>query len=501
MNIHFLHTNDVHSSIENHMRLGRLLRQRRDRLQSLDEFVVTVDIGDVLDRVRPETEVTFGIINAEVMKALGYDAWVFGNNEGLTIPKDHWPELIAQSGATLLSSNLRQPDGGEFPFGVDYLIREWRGVKVGMIGVTERYELPYGVLGVEVRDPFETVAQLKCTLAAESCHVVVVLSHLGLWRDRQLADAVSGIDLILGGHSHHFMDQPEVVNGTTIFQTGKHALAFGHTEIEIDVETKRVLDIRCERIDVPVNVATDDAMYRTYSERDGVIQERLGQSVFSLPSSLPVQLDQESAFANVLVDALHHTFTADVGIMMAGALTASLLPGSVSVRDILGACSTPTRPIRLTLSGDDIWAILEKGVQSAWYHRVGFGYGFRGSVIGYLAISNMLVDLDDEPSGCLQENPKIKRIHVGGRPLEREQSYRVVTCEFLWLSSAFEEFHRGRDVQFETPLVREVLLKYLASQPVSSDYHRPRYRYCSTGSAAIEGDHVKGEYQKDAGQA
>ncbi len=453
-----MHTNDIHSSLENHMRLGSLLRQKRVEIQRAGHPVYTVDLGDVLDRVRPETEVTSGLLNAYLMRSLGYDAWVFGNNEGLTIPVEQWSELVRLSGALFLSTNMRDVSGEKFPFGVDWIVEDHERVKIGMFGVTENFENPYRVLGVRVLDPIQTAIEATRTLRQMGCDVVIALTHLGLWKDRKLAAAVPGLSLVLGGHSHHFMDTLEWVEGTAIFQAGKHALAFGHTEVLFDEETGSVRSVVCNRIDVPEDGVSDEAMLRTYQQQEGPMQAMLARPVLTLSRPLPVRLDGPSPFADVLVEALFDAFPADVGIMMSGALTASLMPGEIQVQHLLGACTTPTRPVLLTLFGRDILSILGKSIQPEYYFRQGIGYGFRGSVVGVLALKNATMQITSSPDG----HSHVYNVRIGGRPIDENREYRVVTCEYLWLSSTFEEFHKGQDIEFGRPLVREILMDYLA---------------------------------------
>lgn len=468
MKIHLFHTNDVHSAIENYIRLGHALRRLRTELEQAGDPVLTLDIGDVLDRVRPETEVTLGRTNARLMRALGYDAWVFGNNEGLTIPLSTWPDLITAADTALLTTNLRDAQGQRLDCGQDVVVHARAGLTIGLLGVTENFQHPYRVQGVRVLDPIETVRDTVALLRERGCDVVVVLSHLGLWRDRQLAAQIDGVDLILGAHSHHFMDEPEVVAGTPIFQAGKHALAFGHTTLVWDEAAGRLDRVEAKRVDVDPHGPMDASMLQSYQIEQGDVNARLSRVVFALDDRLPVDLQAESAFGNVLVDALFDAFPGDLGIMFSGALTASLLPGRIEVRHLLAACSTPTRPLRLTLLGRDILAIINKSVQSDWYDRQGIGFGFRGSVIGYLTVANATVELDRRPA-----QPTVLHMSIGDSPLIPEQTYRVVTCEYLWLSSAFEEFHRATDVQFERPLVRDVLVDYLAGP---NDLVKARHR-------------------------
>lgn len=483
MNIHLLHMNDVHSSIENHMRLATILRSLREQLRAEGDCILTFDIGDALDRVRPETEASMGLINAALLATLNLDGWVFGNNEGLTIPVSQWEQLVHVANTYTFGSNLRQTDGSPFPYFVDSKIFDLQGIRIGVFGLTAPYALPYTMLGVQAMDPISTAHVLTKQLRNAGCHLVICLSHLGLWDDRPLANQVEGIDVILGGHSHQFMMEPEVIGRTVIFQAGKHALAFGQTTIQVNEQTKTVENIECRLISVESEYPLDAQMLTAYELSLPAIQSQLTKQITILEKALPVQFDQESVFSNLLVDILYQTYPVDAGIMMAGALNASLLPGRVEMQHILGACSTPTRPILLSLTGQQILNIIEQSVQSSSFCRPGFGYGFRGGVVGYLSLANMEVILKVNESyagqeetmtdvfvGSEKQNPLdstslrkyiLVSAKIGKEQINPKRLYRIVTCEYLWLSSVFPEFHSGIDVEFKEPLIRELLIKHL----------------------------------------
>lgn len=468
MNIHFLHINDVHSRLENYMRLAYQLRSLRNQLRSAGEPVFTLDIGDLLDRVRPETEVTMGRLNAKMMAALGVDAFVFGNNEGLTISSQHWQELVSASNAITFGTNLRDRSHQPYAFFHDTCIFEVENVRVGMFGLTPNYDKPYEVLDVIPLEPISQAVQAVDELLGKGADIIVCLSHLGLNEDYQLAEKVPHIDLILGGHTHHFMRSQEYVNGTAIFQQGKHALAFGHTVVEFDRIKRKVISISGSPVSTNIHGPLDKPVHAVYQSFLPTVKASLEQFIVQIPTPVAVVYDDESVFANALVDALFRTFPCDAGIMMAGALTASLLPGTVTVEDILAACSTPTRPIVLNLRGSTIYDMIHQGIQVTSYLQEGIGYGFRGSVIGYLTLANMDVYLTPDKTD-------IQKILVGGQELDRNRHYRIVTCEFLWLSSVFPMVQNVTDVTFYPPLVREVFMNELANSSWLEQATQRRY--------------------------
>lgn len=470
MLIHFLHMNDVHSQLESYMRLGNQLRQLRSRLLADGDIVFTFDIGDVLDRVRPETEATMGLLNADLMAALEIDGWVFGNNEGLTIPVADWPLLVERANTHVFGSNLRDGTGRPFDYFVDSITYAIHGVTIGVFGVTPAYALPYHMLHVHPDDPFGRARDIVGEMKASGVDLIVCLSHLGLRDDGILAERVPDIDLILGGHTHQFMPKAERVGKTYIFQPGKHARVFGHTTVEIG-HSNEVLGVRSRPVPVRYETSFDPAMERVYDHHRSDVEAVLGRQVASLSSRLTVAYEHESSFANLLADVLYDEFPGDLSIMMTGALNASLLPGDVSLEALLGACPTPTRPIVVGLTGSELLATFEQSVQPETYERMGVGFGFRGGKIGYLTVSGASIEFIEGEDG----RRHIKHVVIGGEMLDDSRIYRVITCEYLWLSPVFASFRNARNIDYQPPLVREVLLARLGE---SGRIHRamsPRY--------------------------
>lgn len=325
------------------MRLGARLRDARDAVIRQGESAITVDIGDVLDRVRPETEATLGHINAAMMAALGYDAWVFGNNEGLTVPVAEWEQLAEESEAQVLGTNLRQPDDTPFPTFQDSRIVNANGIRIGLFGLTPDYQEPYEQLPVHVTPPFDAARAAVASLQSQGCDAIICMSHLGLHADHQLADEVAGIDLILGGHTHQFMQRADRVGRTHIFQPGKHALVYGHTTLIFN-DHNELQDIQCTPISIDVHGPFDAYMLQAWRSFQRDVEVRLSRLVTTLAKPLANQLDRESAFANVLTDCLTDRYDCDLGVMMAGCLNASLLSGQISWRNLHAACLSVADP-------------------------------------------------------------------------------------------------------------------------------------------------------------
>lgn len=476
MQIHLLHVNDVHSQLENYMRLGRQLKDLRQSLLDDGHAVLTFDLGDLVDRVRPETEASMGMQSVDMLAALGVDGWVFGNNEGLTIPTKDWPELSRRSQTVVFGTNLKNYQGQPFSFFEQVYVYNKSGLRIGVFGLTPNYNLPYGMLNVKAGDPFEEATQAVRSLTEFRVDAIVCLSHLGRMTDHRLAERVKGIDVILGGHTHEFMTDAEWVNQTAIFQPGKHARMFGHTTLVFDGD-KSLQCVRCEAIPVNLRTTCDMTMLAAYKAHHKLTKAVLSRPIASISERLEINYERESTFPNLLADILYDEFSSDLSLMMTGALNASLLPGDVDMEQLLGACPTPTRPIVATIEGRYILSVLEKGLMEETYNRHGIGFGFRGGKIGALVVSGAKVKV------CQRfDRYTIDAIKIGDVALRPDAEYRVATCEYMWLSPVFSEFRNALSIDYCSPLLRDVLLARLDDEGRVERAKLPRYHFCPENS-------------------
>jgi 5'-nucleotidase len=216
-----LHTNDTHSCIEpekggNGGVLNRalLLEHLRDSLGK--ENVLLFDCGDFsqgslyYNTFKGNTEI-------ELMNAMGYDACTIGNHE-FDFGLENMARIFKLAEFPVVCANYDFTGTA-----CDGVVKTWAvieraGVRVGVFGLSPD---PEGLVardyykGVKFISPVEAANRAVAALRKEGCDVIVCLSHLG-WKienefnDERLARETSGIDVILGGHSHDYFEKPLV---------------------------------------------------------------------------------------------------------------------------------------------------------------------------------------------------------------------------------------------------------------------------------------------------
>ena len=247
-----LHTNDVHSRIEpfpmdggRNQGLGGTARRSAliKKIRAEQENVLLLDAGDIFQGT-PYFNKFGGELELKLMSQMQYDATTLGNHdfdngvEGFykQLPNANFPILI--SNYELKNTAL---SGATQP----YKIFKKAGLKIGVFGLgIELKGLvdPKNYGETQYLDPITKANEIASLLKNDyKCDLVICLSHLGYsYRgntvsDKLLATNTKSIDLIIGGHTHTFMEVPEDVKNldgkiTTINQVGFAGINLGRID-------------------------------------------------------------------------------------------------------------------------------------------------------------------------------------------------------------------------------------------------------------------------------
>ncbi|GIP33675.1 bifunctional UDP-sugar hydrolase/5'-nucleotidase [Paenibacillus sp. J2TS4] len=465
-----LHTNDIHSHFEQMPKIATVIRKLRQSYPS--DAVITVDVGDHMDRMRLETDGTGGRANVEVMKATGYDLAVPGNNEGLTLTMRQLEEAYTHANFDILASNMGIIPSGQLPYWLKpFQIKEWFGMKIAFIGVTAYYPDFYQLLDWKLSDPLPTIEAWVGRLKQE-VDSIVVLSHLGLANDQRMAEQIPGIDLILGAHTHHLLEQPLRVGETYIGATGKFGQYVGEMVLTYDTSRKQLQQIegRCVAVESYEDAEDIVQIIDQFKEKGTAY---LSSTITSLSRPLTVAWRQESSLGNLLASGVRRWVDAEVGVVNAGQLLGGLEEGPVTKLQLLHICPSPINPCKFWLRGDHLALALEQSLLDEFMDKEIRGFGFRGKVLGTLCLDGIDVAYD----AAAPAYHKIKEIHINGVPLEPGKQYRVGSLDMFTFGVGYLSLSKGTETQYFLPeFIREILEAQLS---YGIDYDRfsvPRWR-------------------------
>jgi 5'-nucleotidase len=261
--ITILHTNDTHSRIDPFPAsdpkfggMGGVARRMQliNKIRSEEKNVLLFDSGDIFQGT-PYFNYYGGELEIKLMSAMNYDAATMGNHDfdaGINgfakqLPHANFPFLCSNYdfSKTVLAGKTQ-----------DYKIIEKENIRIGVFG-----------LGIELqglvdekcyektvhKNPLDTANVLAKNLKEkEKCDIIICLSHLGYRYDgsRKVSDAVlaeqsDNIDLILGGHTHTFLDEPVAFknlkgNKVLVAQTGFGGIRLGRIDFLIEKKNGKI---------------------------------------------------------------------------------------------------------------------------------------------------------------------------------------------------------------------------------------------------------------------
>lgn len=439
-----LHTNDVHGNIRALRATGQDSRALVGGTASLSTFVkrwrakmggdtgiLLVDAGDIFQGT-PEGNETKGRLTIELMNLLRYDAGAIGNHEfDFGVPNLKALTSLAQF--PLMAENLRDTFTHARPREIDApFILDHNGIKIGIGGIiTEDLEK---VTNLDttwyVTSEVSSAREIARTLRAEGAEIVVLLSHVGVENDSIIAASVPEIDLIIGGHSHTRLDEPVVVNGVPIVQTGSRGTTAGEIRLMWDPGRRRISKLSYRVVDLFHSEYPPDTEVTLFIEPwlvelDKTMNRVVGRALEPIGRSNAKHAS--SPLGNLQTDLMREASGADVAFQNKGGTRADLAEGELQLRDLYAVSPFGNTLVTMKLTGQQIRTILEQSL--------GDGYT-------PLEISGLTVYYDLSRS----KGDRVVNIFVGDKPLDPNMGYLAATNSFLGSGGdAYPYFTWGKD--------------------------------------------------------
>ena len=175
---------------------------------------------DELKKVREKAQLIL-----EGFNLMGYDALGVGDDD-LTLGRDFLMEMSKKAQFPFLSSNIVHEDSGKLLF-QPYLLKEIAGMKIGIFSLfsPDLFTGPNDLRkkGLVFRDPVETAQAMVRELQPKT-DFIILLSHLSYPKDVELAQNISGIHLIIGGHTGANLIYPPLIKNTYLLQTASKGM-------------------------------------------------------------------------------------------------------------------------------------------------------------------------------------------------------------------------------------------------------------------------------------
>lgn len=391
----------------------------------------------------------------DVFNQLGLDYAAVGNHE-MDFGLDVALERFSQSQFPWLSANMFDTEtGGYYAGSQGMALVEWNGLKVGLVGLLGDWlDLVGPSAKASYKDYVGVAQQAVQDLRAQGAQLIIALTHMDMAEDRALAEAVPGIDLILGGHDHEPLH--EVVNNTLIWKTGSDFRTLGALKVFVIPGQKAV--VLAKQIPVTAAIPEDPAMAVLVADYVNVLnaelQQPIGESAVALDATRSGVRTMESNFGNLITDAVRAFTGADVAIMNGGGIRTDQMygPGQLTRGDIQAVLPFGNVVITIQLSGADLLAALENGVSQVERTSGRFPQ-ISGATFKY------------DPSA--PAGSRILEVTVDGQPLDPARMYIVAINDFIGGGGdGYEVFVNAPRVISEVggPLLANTVMDYVLQQ-------------------------------------
>ena len=355
---------------------------------------------------------------------------------GVEIMTGHWEftlgqqrveEIVAKDFAgkiAFVAQNIKTADFGD-PVFKPYTLRELNGVPVAVIGqafpytpiANPRWMVPDWTFGIQEEEMQKVVAEAR----AKGAQVVVVLSHNGMDVDLKMATRVTGIDAILGGHTHDGVPAPAIVKNaagqTLVINSGSNGKFL--SVLDFDVRAGKIQGFRYKLLPIFANLlAADPAMAAHIEQVRAPYKHKLAESLAVSEGLLYRRGNFNGSWDQLILDAMLEVKGADIAFSPGFRWGTTILPGQTITLEHLMDQTAITYPAStLTeMNAETIKTILEDVGDNLFnpdpYYQQG-GDMVRVGGMSYTCDPNARI------------GGRINDMRINGTPLQAGKTYKV----------------------------------------------------------------------------
>ncbi len=348
-----LHSNDMHGDFLAEVREGdghligglALLSGYLNQVRKEEENVIYVIAGDMVQGSLIDSEYK-GVSTIEIMNFLSPDVVTLGNHE-LDYGLPHLLFLEKMANFPIVNANLYIKQYGKRLM-KPYLILNVAGYNILFIGVTTEKVMDTlandQLIGtfVSIEDAAEEIGKICNAYKHDDIDLTIAVTHIGFESDVELAKMLNpdwGVDMILGGHSHTILDQPELVNNILIAQAGVGTDQIGRFDIVVEDATNSIIDWKWELVPINNIISKEDISLKNFIHK---YKEKVDAKYNSIITRLAEKLvhperEKETTLGNMIADALAEMSATDIILIGSGSIRGHELGPVVTLGD-LKAC-------------------------------------------------------------------------------------------------------------------------------------------------------------------
>lgn len=454
-----IHTNDTHGRDLEGVYTTAAVAQLKQDLTAAGADVLLLSAGDA-SQGTPLVNLSMGSTAIDFMNLAGYDAMATGNHEfdwGL----DNLKGLAQNADFPILAANLTYTESGELVFDDSIVFTTDSGLKVGVFGLatpeTATKAHPDKVKGVSFaagQELYDVAQQQVDKLNAEGCDYIIALSHLGDSaesapnRSVDLLDHVTGIDLMVDGHSHTTLPEGDTSHGDTLrVSTGEYLNNIGVVVYDAasDTETARLLSSTTEGDQTVLDyTGSDPDVLAAIEAVNAEVEQELGK-VFAKTEVLlngerdPGVRTEETNLGNFAADAILWSARqalgedkVDLALTNGGGIRASIPVGDISMKTMKTVFPFGNEVATVTVTGAELLEALEAATFCTPTAVGAFPQvsGVQFTIDTTVPYENGEMYPNSTYYAPAKPGSRIKNVTVNGQPLDLNAEYVVATNDF-----------------------------------------------------------------------
>ncbi|MFP7494392.1 5'-nucleotidase C-terminal domain-containing protein [Terribacillus saccharophilus] len=466
-----LHTNDFHANIDDFGKIAAYIDAEREQA----DRSLYLDAGDIFSG-NPVVDLQYGKPIVDLLNDMGVQAMTMGNHD-FDYGQEETINRMKEAKFPWLSANtiVGENAAADFPQPEPYKIFDVDGLKVGVLSLTETppSTSPDNTTGITFEDPIETAK--KYGYLEDETDVFIALSHLGYSEDQKLAAEVDSFDVIIGAHSHTTLNEPKVVNGTPIVQTGSNGTNVGNLTITYNPQTQAV-----EKVDgflQPVSALTevDAAIQSKVDQYNAEMEELLTEEIGHTDTGLSRSGSLDTALGNFWTDAMRFKTESDVALTNNGGIRANIPAGKVTVNDIYTIEPFANQIMKYEMTG----AALKEVIKYSYERRS--SVDLQTSGLHYKIITNNTGRYIDA------------ELEVDGAPIEDDKTYIVAVGDYIGTGGSGYNFD-GKVLEALSGTMTDAMIayaKHLTAEGENINYSRnERITTQVSNEAPIDGTEI-----------
>jgi sulfur-oxidizing protein SoxB len=318
-----------------------------------------------------------------------------------------------------------------------------------MSKVTEHTQWSFGLRVQEVQEDINHLRE------QENVDLVILLSHMGWKADIEYAELVSGIDVIVGAHTHNVLYRPTIINheksgrDVLVVQAGSHGKMVG--QLDLNVSKGRVTAFEQTLFPIRSNDITPDTQIAGYiDELRAPYKAELERVIGETSTLLYRQGTWQSTADNLVADALKARTMRDIAVKQPGRFGATIMPGPITVEDIYNIVPAESTIYHMKFNGQQIRTMFEDAVDNVItedaLQQIG-GYMWRFSGL------ELKVDLSKPYPN------RIQKIAVNGQAIVSDAVYSLAEFDMFFRNSS-----QAVDVQETDKIGPHEVIAYVEEQ-------------------------------------